>query len=189
MENGFITPDSSEQTWDGQPQAFSRWNQDQTLSTAMRDSVNWYFQALDRQAGLDALEQFYKEIGYGNGDLSGGISEFWLESSLKISPLEQVALLHQFYTNAFGFDERNIQAVKDAIMLSASGQAVLSGKTGTGVVNGRTQNSWLVGYVETEDNAFFFASNVRNLSDDEGLTASQTALRILRSEGIYDGAF
>lgn len=189
LENGFITPDSSERTWDGQPQAFSRWNQDQTLSTAMRDSVNWYFQALDRQAGLDALEQFYKEIGYGNGDLSGGISEFWLESSLKISPLEQVALLHQFYTNAFGFDERNIQAVKDAITLSASGQAVLSGKTGTGVVNGRTQNSWLVGYVETEDNTFFFASNVRNLSDDEGLTASQTALRILRSEGIYDGAF
>lgn len=184
LENGSITPDASERKWDGQPQLYPQWNQDQTLSTAMKDSVNWYFQGLDRQAGPENLKNFYREIDYGNHDLSGGINEFWAESSLKISALEQVQLLRNFYANTFGFNGRNIQAVKDALILSSSGQAVLSGKTGTGIVNGQTVSSWLIGYVEADNNTFFFAANVRNPSDAEELTASRIALQILEAEGI-----
>ena len=185
LENGFITPDASFRTWNKKPHPFPNWNQDQTLASAMKDSVNWYFQSLDQQAGPDTLEQFYEHIDYGNHDLSGGTAEFWLESSLRISAVEQVGLLEKFYTNAFGFEKKNIQAVKKTLEISASGSMTPSGKTGTGTVNGKTVTSWFIGYVETEDNTLFFATSVRNPSDPASVTASRVTLRILEAEQIW----
>ena len=43
---------------------------------------------------------------------------YWNGSSLRISPLEQVELLEKLYNNEFGFDEANVNAIKDAIFLS-----------------------------------------------------------------------
>ena len=61
----------------------------------------------------------------------------------------------------------------------------LSGKTGTGIVNGKTVTSWFIGYVETEDNTLFFATSVRNPSDSASVTASRVTLRILEAEQIW----
>lgn len=185
LENQMITPSSSSLKWDGQQYPFPEWNQDQTLASAMHHSVNWYFQELDRQAGFDALMDFYQKIDYGNHDLSGGLPEFWMESSLKISALEQVELLKKLYTNEFHFDNANVQAVRDSLTLSVSGQAVLSGKTGTGVVNGKNINGWLIGYVETISNTWFFATNIQGSDHADSTRASEITLRILSDKGIY----
>lgn len=185
LENQMITPSSSALKWDGQQYPFPEWNQDQTLASAMYHSVNWYFQELDRQADFDALKDFYQKIDYGNHDLSGGLPEFWMESSLKISALEQVELLKKLYTNEFHFDNANVQAVKDSLTLSVSGQAVLSGKTGTGVVNGKNINGWLIGYVETISNTWFFATNIQGSDHADSTRASEITLSILSDKGIY----
>ncbi len=84
----------------------------------MENSVNWYFQTLDKKTKLKNIQTYLKQIGYGNHDVSGGISNFWLESSLKISPIEQVKLLESFYTNKFKFEDKNIEAVKDSLLIS-----------------------------------------------------------------------
>lgn len=185
LENQTITPASSALTWDGQSYPFPEWNQDQTLASAMQGSVNWYFQELDEKAGLDALKDFYQRIDYGNQDLSGGLSEFWMESSLKISALEQVELLKKFYTNEFHFENSGIEAVRDSLRLSSSGQAVLSGKTGTGIVNGKSINGWFIGYVEADGNTWFFAANIQGSDNASGTRASGIALNILKDKGIY----
>ena len=124
LENGTIAPNASTLSWNGQPYPFPTWNQDQTLTSAMQNSVNWYFQMLDQKADFDAIKEFYKRIGYGNHNLSGGVSEYWLESSLKISAVEQAELLRKLYTNEFQFDNQNVQAVKDSLKLSTSDQSV-----------------------------------------------------------------
>lgn len=185
LENQMITPSSSALKWDGQQYPFPEWNQDQTLASAMHHSVNWYFQELDRQADFDALKDFYQRIAYGNHDLSGGLPEFWMESSLKISALEQVELLKKLYTNEFHFDNANVQAIRDSLTLSVSGEAVLSGKTGTGVVNGKSSNGWLIGYVETISNTWFFATNIQGSDHADSTRASEITLRILSDKGIY----
>lgn len=84
----------------------------------MQNSVNWYFQNLDSQTGLPSLHAYYQKISYGNCDLTAGIHDYWAESSLKISPVEQVILLSELLENKWGFDEQNIQAVKNALYLS-----------------------------------------------------------------------
>lgn len=184
LENGIITPDASFMKWNGENHPIPQWNQDQTLASAIRDSVNWYFQSLDQTAGIDSLARFYEEIDYGNQDLSGGISEFWLESSLKISPLEQVEMLKKLYTNEFAFDEQNIQTVKNTLLITSNESASLYGKTGTGNINGQNINGWFIGYEEAGDNAYFFASNIQAKSDADGLTASNITRKILEDQGL-----
>lgn len=195
LEMQYIQPDSSNLSWDGQVWPFAEWNQDQTLTTALQNSVNWYFQTLDEHIGLNALTKFYSDIEYGNHDLSGGVSEFWAESSLKISPLEQVELLKKLHTNEFHFQDKNVQAVKDALRISSSGKGVLYGKTGTGNVDGEYVNGWFIGYVESADATYFFAVNIQKNpssgSDAEeeiiptGAAASEIALSILQDKTIY----
>lgn len=200
LENGQINPDSSFMEWDGKTYPIAQWNRDHTLSSALRDSVNWYFQALDEEAGMEKLTQFYQRLDYGNCDLSGGVSGFWMESSLKISPVEQVELLRKLYDNEFGFAAQNVQAVKDALTLShmpsyvpsspsgfppaVSSGISLHGKTGTGSVNGENVNGWFIGYAETSDNVYFFAVNIQNGKDASGSNAGRIALEILGSQGI-----
>ena len=186
LESGIITPDSSSMTWDGTDYAFDEWNSDQDLTTAMQNSVNWYFQSLDRQAGRDTVADFYDSIGYGNRDTSGDISSYWMESTLKISPVEQVELLTELYYNEFGFSQENTEAVKDSLKLSSGQTGTLSGKTGTGMINGKNVNGWFVGYVEQTENVYFFAVNIQGEEGATGSAASDLALSVLRSYGIWN---
>ena len=179
LEEGVITPDSTIRTWDGTTYSFDSWNQDQTLASAMQNSTNWYFQELDRQTGYAALRGYYTEIGYGNCDLSGGISDYWAESTLKISPAEQVVLLSDLLHNKWGFDPGNIQAVKDSLFISDTDIGKLYGKTGTGSENGRNMNGWFVGFLQTGENVYCFAVNMQDSEDASGSTASEIAVNIL----------
>ena len=79
--------------WNGETYPFEAWNADQTLQSAMNSSVNWYFESVDEQLGAADISNYIQEIGYGNENISGDFSTYWMESSLKISPIEQVELL------------------------------------------------------------------------------------------------
>jgi bla regulator protein BlaR1 len=187
LEEGVITPEDSFLAWNKTDYPFAEWNADQTLPSAMDSSVNWYFQTLDERLGKSTLRSYLQKIGYGNENVNGDLASYWLESTLKISPVEQVELLVSLYRNDFGqissrqngldpndfdsndFDPKNfdgrlhfvpkhVQAVKDAICLSASASGTLYGKTGTGRVDGRNANGWFVGFVETDDATYFFAT-------------------------------
>ncbi len=180
LEEGIISPDASGQSWDGTDYPFSTWNQDQTLDTAMQSSVNWYFQKLDEEAGYAVLHNYYRKIGYGNCDLSGGLDDYWAESSLKISPVEQVVLLSDLLQNKWGFAPENIQAVKDALFIGDTDMGKLYGKTGTGSTDGENTNGWFVGFLETKEKICCFAANLQGTRDASGSAASEIAMNILR---------
>lgn len=120
LENEVITPGESGVAWSGEAQPYAAWNRDHDLPSAMANSVSWYFQYLDEQAGLAQLQTFYTDIGYGNGEV-GNTDTFWADGTLRISVIEQVQLLERFYNNTFGFEAANVQAVKDAIFLETAG--------------------------------------------------------------------
>lgn len=185
LEESVITPEASQIAWDKTEYPFEAWNADQTLPSAMSASVNWYFQSLDERLGTAAIERCVKEIGYGNEDLSGGLPAYWMQGSLKISPIEQVELLQKLCDNSFGFSPENIAAVKDAIRLASSGGGALYGKTGTGSVDGSDVNGWFVGFVETAGQTFFFATNIEAGEDANGSSAAEITLSILSDLGIW----
>ena len=185
LEEGVITPQDSFIAWNGENYPFEAWNADQTLQSAMASSVNWYFQSVDEQLGTTSVYDYIKEIGYGNKNMSGDFSTYWMESSLKISPIEQVELLTQLQNNNFGFAPENINAIKDSICLSSSDAGTFYGKTGTGRVDGQDVNGWFIGYIETADNTYFFATNIGADSDATGGNATEITMSILSDMNIW----
>ena len=185
LEEGVITPQDSFIAWNGENYPFEAWNADQTLQSAMASSVNWYFQSVDEQLGTTSVYDYIKEIGYGNKNMSGDFSTYWMESSLKISPIEQVELLTQLQNNNFGFAPENINAVKDSICLSSSDAGTFYGKTGTGRVDGQDVNGWFIGYIETADNTYFFATNIGADSGATRSNATEITMSILSDMNIW----
>ena len=185
LEEEIITPENSFIAWNGETYPFEAWNADQTLQSAMNSSVNWYFESVDEQLGAANISNYIKEIGYGNENISGDFSTYWMESSLKISPIEQVELLTRLQNNSLGFAPENINAVKDAICLSSSDAGTFYGKTGTGRVDGQDVNGWFIGYIETVDNTYFFATNIGADSDATGGNATEITMSILSDMNIW----
>ena len=185
LEEEIITPENSFIAWNGETYPFEAWNADHTLQSAMNSSVNWYFESVDEQLGAANISNYIQEIGYGNENISGDFSTYWMESSLKISPIEQVELLTQLQNNNFGFAPENINAVKDSICLSSSDAGTFYGKTGTGRVDGQDVNGWFIGYIETADNTYFFATNIGADSDATGGNATEITMSILSDMNIW----
>lgn len=178
LDSGF--PQASYQTWDGSLYPLDAWNKNQDLNSAMRSSVNWYFQNLDQKSGKHALQEFYDSIGYGNCDLSGGLARYWMESSLKISPMEQVILLAGLYENKWKLRPEAVSAVKASLQITPN----LFGKTGTGMVDGKTVNGWFIGYTETPSGPQIFALNLQDKDGASGAKASEIAQKILSDKGL-----
>ena len=185
LEEGVITPENTFIAWDGKNYPFDTWNTDQTLQSAMSNSVNWYFQSLNEQLGVPSVNKYIQQIKYGNENMSGNFSSYWMESSLKISPIEQIELLTKLQNNSFGFAPENVNAVKDAIFLSSSDAGTFYGKTGTGRVDGQDVNGWFIGYIETADNTYFFATNIGADNDATGGKATEITMSILSDMNIW----
>lgn len=186
LKNGIITLEDSLMEWNGNTYPFEAWNADQTLASAMRSSVNWYFQSIDERLGTAALKGHLHEIGYGNEDLSGGLSSYWMESSLKISPLEQVGLLTKLQDGSLGFSPEHTAAIKDSLHISSSNTGSLYGKTGTGRINGQDVNGWFIGFVEKEDNTYVFAANIHAKEHAGGSAAARITLSVLSDLNIWE---
>ena len=185
LEEDIITPEDSFIAWNGEKYPFEAWNADQTLNSAMASSVNWYFQSIDRQLTYADIHNYIHQIKYGNENLGSNLSSYWLESSLKISPVEQVELLMKLQNNSFGFSSENINAVKNSICLSSSSAGKFYGKTGTGRVNGKDINGWFIGYIEIADNTYFFANNIESDDDAAGSNAAKITMSILSDLNIW----
>ncbi|MGP4039085.1 BlaR1 family beta-lactam sensor/signal transducer [Gracilibacillus sp. D59] len=185
LDSGVITRHHTSMEWNGKTYPHDAWNQSQNLFSAMENSVNWYFQKLDKKLRKENIQAYFQQINYGNQNVSGGIDDYWLESSLKISPIEQVQTLKDFYTNQFGFDERNVELIKDTIKLETKENVTLYGKTGTGTINDKYVNGWFIGYVEAKNTTYFFATNIESDHHAKGSIAADITKSILEDKNIY----
>ncbi len=191
LETKVIEDENTTFKWDGTKYPIESWNNDHTLKTAIQNSVVWYYQKLASQVGEEKMQDFLNKINYGNKDISGGITTFWLQSSLKISPREQVDVLRKFYDYQLPFSKKNIDIVKNIIVLSDENGIKLSGKTGSGLMPNDEKfiNGWFVGYVEKDKNVYIFATNIEaNDSSDKsasGQEAKEITLQILKDRLYY----
>jgi beta-lactamase class D len=90
---------------------------------------------------------------------SSNIDVFWLEGDSRISQYEQVDFLYRFYYDRLALSPRTTDIMKRLMIIEETPSYRLSGKTGWSVREGRN-NGWFVGYVETGDNVYFFATNI-----------------------------
>ena len=153
--------------------------------------INAEYRSVESNGELVQLTNYEFEIlyllaiNYGNQNTGTNLNLYWTDFSLKISPIEQVELLQDFYQNNFHFDSKNIQAVKKALLLSTTSSGSLYGKTGTGRVNGKDVNGWFIGYIETSNNTYYFATNIQSSSGATGSQATEITKSVLSNLGIW----
>ncbi|HEX8556951.1 MAG TPA: penicillin-binding transpeptidase domain-containing protein [Pyrinomonadaceae bacterium] len=139
---------------------FRDWWQDQTLRTALRRSVVWYYRELALRVGERRMRDYVRRLRYGNADATGPLDGFWLGSTLKISPDEQVEFLRRFYREELPVSKRSVRIVKEILTLEETPDYRLSGKTGGGPLGPGRFIGWFVGYVETKGDAYLFATKI-----------------------------
>ena len=99
--------------------------------------------------------------------------------------IEQIELLNDFYQNTFDFDSENIQTVKNSIQLISSADGTLYGKTGTGRIDGQDISGWFIGFVESSENTYFFATNIQSENEATGSNATEITLSVLSDLNLW----
>jgi beta-lactamase class D len=182
-------------TWDGRRRDYEVWNRDQTLESAIRMSAVWVFQQFASAIGRDRELEYLRTFQYGSASFEHGVTDFWLNGDLQISPIEQVAFLRRMFSYALPVDRAYVDVVKADLTMphgrfvNAAGvhdfalrwpaETVVRVKSGNGTVNGE-QVSWLVGALETGGQQYLFASRARGAAGTLGTTSgADLALRVL----------
>ncbi len=159
LEEGLLKDADQEMKWDGRIWPVEAWNQDQTLRTAMKYSCIWVYIGFAEKIGIEKYQQYLNSFNYGNKDLSGPPSKFWLNGPFRISANQQIDFLRKFYFYELPVSERSVDIVKDIIVLDETENYKLCGKTGGASVDDLNNIMWLVGYLEKDNQVYFYAMN------------------------------
>lgn len=183
LETDVIPNELAILTWDGVTREIPEWNRDLNMKEAFKLSAVWFYQVLARRVGYDRMQEKVNQIGYGNSNIGSpeDIDKFWLEGELRITPQEQIQFLRRFYNNDLPFSERSLDIVKDIMIVEATPNYTLRVKTG--LVGfppmENTQIGWYIGYLEQNDNVYFFATNIDIRSEDDADKREQLTRRCL----------
>lgn len=163
--------------WDKKKRMFAVWNRDHRLKTAIRYSVVWVFQRIARRVGLPAMRRWLRLFSYGNQAPSSRVAHFWLDGSLRISPIEQVKFLRKLYTYQLPLRKQVQSQVVKMLILGKRNGVSLSGKTGSGFDRKRRRWTlgWFVGSVKTEKNHRVFAILLESGDNPRGGLARRMA--------------
>lgn len=151
----------------------SFWRGSQSPLSWMKYSCVWYSKILSLELGLQKIQSYLVAIEYGSQDTSGGLAApgpldpFWINSSLQISPKEQVDFLQKILRNQLPFSPKAMQMTKVLIFKEElPGGWKLFGKTGWSgadvAKDGKTlEHGWFIGWIEKEDHFYPFAYLIR----------------------------
>ncbi|HDB8643007.1 TPA: beta-lactam sensor/signal transducer BlaR1 [Staphylococcus aureus] len=185
LDRHIISDKNSRMSWNHKHYPFESWNKEQDLNTAMQNSVNWYFERISNQISKNYTYDQLKQLNYGNKNL-GSYKAYWLEDSLKISNLEQVIVFKNMMEQNNHFSKNEKKQLSSSLLIRKNENYALYGKTGTGIVNGKYNNGWFVGYVITNHDKYYFSTH---LSDEKasGENAKLINEKILKEMGVLNG--
>lgn len=197
LENGIILPEDSTRTWSGERFWNEDWNKDIDFREAFRTSCVWYFRQVIDDIGKDRMQKELEKLQYGNCDISDwegslntnnnnrALTGFWIESSLRISPKEQTAVMERIFGGNSDYSEETQNQLKQVMLVPEQDRAALSiyGKTGMGKTNGVVVDAWFTGFAESTEGTIYFC--VR-LGETEELDVSSTVAKEIAIEIVWD---
>lgn len=134
---------------------------DHNAKTWMRDSCVWFSQVLTSKIGMVKFRDYVKKFNYGNQDLSGGLKQSWLNSSLKITPAEQIQFLQNLVEKKLPVSAQAFELTKEILFIQElPGGWQLYGKTGNGRYKKELQQGWFVGWIEKSDRRIVFVNHI-----------------------------
>ncbi|QHI73395.1 penicillin-binding transpeptidase domain-containing protein [Aminipila terrae] len=188
LKNGIISSENSTMNYNGTTYPVKSWNENLTLKDAFQNSCVWYYRQIIDQVGKEEVQKELNELQYGNCDISQwegsnvnplpDLNGFWLDSSLKISPIEQVNILRSIFQGNTEYSQENISTLKNIMLAEKDTDLSVYGKTGTGT----SGNAWFVGFCENNSAKYYFAVYLDDKNAQvSGQTAKEIAIKIINS--------
>lgn len=169
------------------------WRADTDPTRWIAESVVWYSQRVTAALGPARFARYAAAFQYGNADVSGdpgshdGLKFAWIDSSLRISPREQLGFLervvrHELPVSARAYDMTG----RITALAGPSGGWDIHGKTGAGFpvdARGRTDHEhgygWFVGWAVKGSRTFVFVRQTQDTArhdEPAGLRARKAFL-------------
>lgn len=185
LETGVIPDDVAVLTWDGIHRKIAAWNHDTNLRQAFKDSTVWFYQVLARKAGHERMQQWIDQVGYGNRQIgtTEDIDRFWLQGPLKITSKATVEFLQRLHRGDLPFSKRTMDLVKDIMVREQTPDYTLRGKTGW-LDSTKPNIGWFVGYLEQNNNVYFFATNIDMRKPEDAPARIEIARLSLKDLGL-----
>ena len=178
LNEGIVKKDSVI-VWDKKIREYESWNKDQILLTAFKSSCVWCYQEFASKIGVEKYKKYLKELNYGNKKIGDDVTRFWLDESLEITTFEQIKFLKRFYTNNLPFKIEDINLLKEIMIDEKNENYTIRAKTGW-----EWKYGWYVGFVETKDDVWFFATNIITKGQKDLKKRKKITLEALKIEGI-----
>ena len=195
LENGIIEPDNSTRTWSGEIFWNDAWNKDIDFSDAFHASCVWYFREVIDDIGQDMIQDELNKLQYGNCNISDweghlnsnnnnpALTGFWIESSLLISPKEQVEVMERIFGDHTDYSEETLNQLKQVMLLTEQSEAdiLIYGKTGMCKANGIVVDSWFTGFVDAAEERIYFCVYLGEAKDKNvsSAKAREIAVRVV----------
>jgi beta-lactamase class D len=195
-----ILVDADHPAWDFQP-GFPDWIEDWKTTVTPRywldKSVVWYSQELTKKLGMEKFRGYIEAFDYGNKDVSGnpgkndGLTQAWLRSSLKISPVQEAAFLTKLVNRTLPVTPKAVDMTYATMpQVKLENGWVVSGKTGTSFMSNadgsadtqKRQLGWYVGWAEKDGRKIVFVRLIEDKKKQKtfaGMRAKKGALEWL----------
>ena len=160
LETGIVESDTTVLPWDGQSYRFKVWEQDLTFRDAFHFSCVPCYRKIAREVGIERMRAFLDKLDYKSMVVQDtNLDLFWLEGQSRITPFEQIRFLKRLNNTELPISNRTEEIIKKMMIITENDSIVLRGKTGWSNDHGKN-NGWFVGYIERDNNVFYFATNI-----------------------------
>ena len=197
LENGIFEPEDSTRNWSGEIFWNEDWNKDIDFSEAFRTSCVWYYRQVIDDIGKDMMQKELDKLQYGNCDISDwegrlntnnnnrALTGFWIESSLMISPKEQVEVMERIFGDNSDYSEETLNELKQVMLVSEQERTDISiyGKTGMGKAEGIVVDAWFTGFAEGTEGKIYFCVY---LGRTDGMNVSSSGAKKIAIQIVSD---
>lgn len=186
LEEGIMEPDDSVRTWSGEVFWNENWNKNMEFNEAFSTSCVWYFRQVIDEIGKERMQEGLDKLDYGNCDISDwegrqntnnsnrALTGFWIESSLKIAPKEQVDVMECIFGGNSVYSEKTKEELKEVMLVAPKEETGISiyGKTGMGKAGGVVVDAWFTGFAERAEGNLYFCIYLGR-TEDADVTSSK----------------
>ncbi|PHR27624.1 MAG: class D beta-lactamase [Fluviicola sp.] len=190
LELGVMENDSTVILWDGEAKYLKSWEQDLYFRDAFHASCVPCYQEIARKVGVERMKKFTSELNFGEMIFdSTNLDMFWLEGASLINQFQQISFLKAFNEERLSISKRTHRLMSRLMIIEENEDYILRGKTGWSVQNDQ-DNCWFVGYIETKDESYYFATNIepkrQSESSNIGSIRKEVSLKALEILGLIN---
>ncbi|RWO83743.1 MAG: class D beta-lactamase [Mesorhizobium sp.] len=191
-----ILSDEHTPAWDYKPEFKAVKRDQKTVDPTIweKDSVLWFSQEITRRLGSERFAGYVSKFDYGNTDVAGiagrndGLTRSWVNSSLEISPVEQVNFLRRLLAGELPVSAKAHAMTKAILPTFRSGGWTVQGKTGTTRLGesadkgplGWRSLGWFVGWANKDARSIVFARLVIDTKRSDTPKGPQTRTIFLK---------